>query len=47
MMTRLLAVFFGVLGRVTPAERGQELLGVSREFSALTRPRQAARPKRS
>jgi hypothetical protein len=47
MMTRILAVFFGVLGHLTPAEHGQELLSVSREFSALARPRQAMPPKRS
>lgn len=47
MMTRMLAVFFGVLGHLTPGDQGQELIDVSREFSELTRPPQAAPARRS
>ncbi len=46
MMTRVLALFFGVLGRLTPGDQGQELLVVGREFEDLTRPAHAAPAKR-
>jgi hypothetical protein len=44
MMTRLLAVLFGVLGRLTPGDQGRELVSVGQEFASLTRRRQPAPP---
>jgi hypothetical protein len=35
MMTRAWALFFGVLGRLTPGERGRELQALGRELAEL------------